>query len=94
MVEAASSRRSSIPWRIPRAKISVASARDGEDGDQSSYALGGSQQGGVSPTSKGVRPASSGPSPCVPSQPESSSRSPRPQPQQCVAGRGLTRDQG
>ena len=52
MVEAASSRRSSIPWRIPRAKISVASARDGEDGDQSSYALGGSQQGGVSPTSK------------------------------------------
>ena len=74
MVEAASPRRGPVLGGAYGWQISLADARDGEDGHQSSHVLGGSQQGAVPTPSEGIRPSSGDPSDSVPPQPESSSR--------------------
>ena len=74
MVEAASPRRSPVLGGAYGSKFSLAGARDGEDGHQSSHVLGGQQQGAVPSLSEGVRPSSGDPSAGVSPQPESSSR--------------------
>ena len=74
MVEAASPQRGPVLGGAYGTQISLAGARDGEDGHQSSHVLRRSHPGGVPPPSEDVRPSTGDPSAGVSPQPESSSR--------------------
>ena len=94
LVEAASSRGCPVPWSVLGAQLSLTSSGHGENGHQSSHALGGSQQGGVPPQPQSVRPPSGDPGACLSPQPEPASRPSRLESEQRVVERGLFRDQG